>query len=122
MSNETIGALVLLGMAVVKFLEKMYDNWRADKAAKTLAATVAVAAEKVATKVEQVQTRATAERAEVKTALNSHNAEQAESLGALSDQLATVTKQTNGLMEKIEAAVFAKGVKSETDKGHGNGN
>ncbi len=134
-----IASAIALGWAILKLVEKIYDNRRADKAAALLASKVESVrtdtikeAEKVATKVEQVkgaiiQTAKVADehREEIKTALDDHNAAQAQNLGNLSNQLTTVVDRTNGILQRVEEAGIAKGRLEEKneikDKEHGNG-
>ncbi len=85
---------------------------------------VRLEAQKTALKVEEVRLQAIIAAsgvAEVKETLETHNASVTENMGVLSDQMTVLTTQTNGLMEKIEAAGVARGVKQEQDKSHGNG-
>jgi hypothetical protein len=112
MSNESIVAVLTFGYVVLKFVEKVYDDWRLSTAARVVAEHAAAAAQ------------------EVKVALmigdqkkQDHLNAQDASIRVLGDQLHQVVgdvhevkAQTNGMLAKLEDASFQKGVKSETDK------
>ncbi len=129
---DSVGSALLQTTPVLVGLLAFYlDGLRRERkrkddleaAAKLKAEADAKNAALVASKVEEVKTTVAAKtvedavsREEIKAALEKANAEHAEKLGDLSDQVQEVHKATNGLVKKIEEAAFAKGVKSEVDK------
>lgn len=110
MSNENIGALIVLAGLLLKFVEKVYDNWQLKKAAKK----VSIEATSKATELKNVLSTKTAE---IKGAIaindarkTDHLNQQDVKLDAIAQTVSTVEKQTNGVIEKIESAAYSKGV------------
>ncbi len=116
MSTEAIVAVAATVLAVAKIVEKVYDNWRLDSAAKKVAAKVVTAAVTVADKVEEVKTQTATDAANVKSALETSDAAKKEQLDRQNVKLEEIHQGVNGMNVMIEQAGFARGVKSETDK------
>ena len=92
--------LAFIGVAAM-VVKEIFDDRRARRAE--------LRADKVATELREEARLTKAHVAEVKTTLETTNSE---TRGTLDH----IVKQTNGLVEKLGQAEFARGVKSETDK------
>lgn len=110
MSNENLGALIVLAGLILKFVEKVYDNWQLKKAAK-------VVANEAEAKAVELKTVIAAKTTEIKGTIavsdakkQAHLTQQDVKLDAIATTVATVEKQTNGVIEKVTTAAYEKGV------------
>jgi len=98
LSNESTLALIALGAALLKFAEKVYDDWRLRKAADKVKSAV------IDTAISVKQDLAVSDEKK-----QAHLSAQDVKLEKIEKDVVTVKTQTNGALEKVIDAAIERG-------------